>query len=86
MSSALPRFTALVREREGTTSLVLKESSTSMDLYIRKKRDRKKARSLSDNRVIAEYINDLCSKCSRQDKQKVRSQSIYCKSCFALIA
>lgn len=73
MSSALPRFTASVRAREDTSSLVLEESSDSLDLCIRKKKDRKKARSLRENRVIDEFIDEVSVKCSRQEKQQVCS-------------
>ena len=69
--SDLPRFTAFLRGNGDVTSIVLEDSTSSKDLCIKKKRDRKKARSLGEDRKIVELIDEVTMKCGRQDKQKV---------------
>ncbi len=72
MSTALiPRFTGSVRA-SGEVSSSLSQEATLFDLEaLRKKRTRKKELLQQRQRTVAHFIEDISSKCNKQETQKV---------------
>lgn len=73
MSSTCTRFTGSVRASGEVSSQEVTEFDNSFDLkVIAMKRERKLVRAQLENQTVKNLIEEVSSKCMRQEKQKVR--------------